>query len=142
MMVILAGAALAGCAGGAQQGLRETDLRSDLYYRGDYTISSMDFPRLQRALFKHQAACGSAPVFAVDKDQTGYATLWLYGDDTRNLRNAIMVDLTALKTTFMAEERVKAKVYSYYNTSKEEQRTRSIWRAIESPGQCDVAGES
>lgn len=139
-MMIFAGLVLAGCAQESpQKGLRETDLRSDNYYRGDYVISSMNFPNLQRALFKHEAACGKGPVFVMDKNQTGYATLWLYGDDPRNLRDAIMVDLTALKSSLMAQERVKAKIYSYYNTSREEQRARSIWRAIENPGQCEAA---
>src|SRR3546814_1996945 len=35
----------------------------------------MTFPQIQMALFKHEAACGSAPKFALEPGQTAYAKL-------------------------------------------------------------------
>jgi hypothetical protein len=141
LMTSLAIVTLAGCATGSQ-GLREGDLRNENYYRGERFISAMTFPKLQQALFKHEAACGKAPIFKMDERQTGYATLWLHDENSTDLRDSIMVDLTALQSGMMAGERVKAQTYSYYNTSEAKRRVSTIWAAIEKPGVCGDAAAS
>src|SRR3546814_8638922 len=72
-MALLALLVLTGCANNTN-GIRAKDLRSDVYFREERVLP-MTFPQIQMALFKHEAACGSAPKFALEPGQTAYAKL-------------------------------------------------------------------
>ena len=128
---------LAGCAADTA-GLRIGDLRSPIYYRGERTIP-LTFPKIQMALFKHQAACGEAPEFAMDPRQTNYATLTLKPAGSDSYERAVIADLVQLQGSMMEESRVKAKVYAYYADSATKQRIEQLFDAIAYPGQCGGA---
>ena len=125
---------IAGCAS-TSQGLRITDLRSPDYFRGDYFISST-FPKIQRALFKHQAACGVDVQLVMDPYQTNYATLVQKPEASTSYEQAIIMDLTQYQANMLAEERVKAEVYSYYANSAAENRIKQVLDAISNPEVC------
>ncbi|NYT44762.1 hypothetical protein H0A64_07975 [Alcaligenaceae bacterium] len=132
--IFLMVAMLAGCAS-TPQGLRVTDLRDQRYFRGDYTIP-LSFAKIQAALFKHEAACGSAPVFALDPRQTSYATITDKPAGQTSYENAIVADLTFYQSTLMSEPRSRAHVYSYYADSATQQRIEQLFAAIAHPEVC------
>lgn len=127
-------AVLAGCAANSS-GLRMVDLRDPQYLRTERTIP-LSFAQIQRALFKHQAACGSAAEFSVDARKTGYATIVERPAGAVNFENAILVDLTQYQGTLMEESRVKTKVYTYYADSATEKRIDQVFNAIAHPEVC------
>lgn len=127
-------AVLAGCAADTA-GLRATDLRDPQYLRAERTIS-LTFPQIQQALFKHQAACGSAAVFSLDERQTSYATIVARPAGAVNFQNALLVDLTQYQGTIMEEWRVKTKVYAYYADSATEKRIDQLFNSITHPEVC------
>src|SRR5690606_12436592 len=65
-------ALMAGCAS-TPAGSRMSDLRDPVYFRAERILPG-SYPTLQMPLFKHEQACGYAPKFTLDKDQTSYAT--------------------------------------------------------------------
>lgn len=137
MALMLAVAVVAGCAA-PSQGLRLTDLRSPTYFRGERTIS-MNFPKIQRALFKHQAACGTAPQFAMDPRQTNYATITDRPDGAQGYEQAVIVDLTQYQPNLMSEERARANIYSYYADNETKRRIEHVFAAIAHPEVCPGA---
>lgn len=125
---------LAGCAG-SSAGLREVDLRDESFFRTERTIP-LTFPKIQMALFKHENACGSAPRFAMDRFQTGYATLIDKPADAENFEHAVLADLTQYQGSMMEEARTKAKVYTYFSGSASEERIDQLFNAILHPEVC------
>lgn len=125
---------LAGCAA-QQQGLRETDLRNPELMRGEKLIG-MNFPKLQGALFKHQAACGEALTFKVDAGQTSYATIIYNPAGTDTLEHAVMLDLVQHKANFLHDERVKATIYTYYWNAGVEDSVDHVLRIFSHPELC------
>lgn len=132
--MLLALTVLGGCAAGPA-GLRVVDLRDPQYFRGEHTIP-LTFPKIQMALFKHQAACGSAAQFSMDPRQTGYATLIDQPAGDANFEHAVLVDLTQYQATMMEESRTKAKVYTYYADSATKKRIDQLFNAITHPDVC------
>lgn len=132
--IVLALALLAGCAGN-QAGLRETDLRDPELMRGEKFIN-LNLPRIQGALFKHQAACGNAPTFKMDPGHTSYATIIYRPDGTESLDQAVMLDLIQHKENFLHDERVKALVYTYYFNPQVEERIDYVLRIFSHPELC------
>lgn len=133
-VMLMALAVLAGCAANPA-GLRMTDLRDPQYLRTERTIP-LTFPQIQQALFKHQAACGSAAQFSVDARQTSYATMVDRPAGAVNFQDAILVDLTQYQGTMMEEWRVKTKVYTYYADSATENRIDQLFNSIAHPEVC------
>lgn len=133
-VMLMALAMLAGCATGPA-GLRMTDLRDPQYLRTERTIP-LTYPKIQMALFKHQAACGSAPQFSLDPRQTSYATIVQQPAGAVNFEHAILVDLTSYQGTMMEESRIKAKVYAYYADSATKKRIDQVFNAIAHPEVC------
>ena len=76
LLILACSAALAGCAAsGSRVGVQPQDLRKSVHFVTERVIGEMDFPMLQRHLFTHRDACGSAPRFVMHEGQTGYASL-------------------------------------------------------------------
>jgi hypothetical protein len=132
-----AAVALAGCATNPE-GLREYDLRDPQYFRTERTIP-LPFPKIQMALFRHKAACGTAPEFFMDPRQTNYGTLVQKPEGAVNLEDAVLADLVQYQGTMHEESRVKAKVYSYYSDSAADKRVEQFFNAILHPGICPEA---
>jgi hypothetical protein len=139
-IVVSALALLAGCASGPQ-GLRQSDLRSPTHFRGEYVIP-VSFPQLQMALFKHERACGSAPKFSLDKDQTSYATMVDMPESSPTYEHAVLIDFVQYKPNYLAENRVKAKAYSYYSDRATLDRIDWAIKAITQPGVCQGAAQA
>ena len=142
-IVLLAVLALAGCAG---QGTVDStaSLHTDAYSRGE-RILPMTFPQIQMALFKHQAACGEAPSFALVPGQTAYARLSDQPLEGADYKQIIVADLTHYRSSDLggwleADEdrdwRTRAKVYSYYDNSQVGARIEQMFRAITNPQAC------
>ncbi|SHI26765.1 hypothetical protein [Pollutimonas bauzanensis] len=130
-------AVLAGCAA-TPQGLREVDLRDPKYFRAEHIIP-LPFPKIQMALFKHQAACGSAPEFFMDPRQTNYATIIQKPAGASSFERAVLADLVQLQGTMMAESRVRAQVYTYYTDAAAEKQINDFLAAIAHPEVCPDA---
>lgn len=127
-------AVLGGCAAGSA-GLRAVDLRDPMYLRTERTIP-LTFPKIQMALFKHQAACGNAPQFSMDPRQTGYATVVYRPEGAVNFDQAVLVDLIQYQETMMEESRTKTKVYTYYADPATKKRIDQVFEAIAHPEVC------
>lgn len=134
MAMLAAAAILAGCAA-TPQGLRIGDVRDPAYFRGERVIP-LTFPKIQMALFKHEAACGASAKFTLDPRQTGYATLTQMPEPSASYERAIVVDLTQYQGTMMADDRVKAQVYSYYADSATKARIEQLFDSISHPEVC------
>ncbi|HWK69743.1 hypothetical protein [Pollutimonas sp. M17] len=138
MAMLAAVTILAGCAA-TPQGLRIGDVREPAYFRGERTIP-LTFPKIQMALFKHQAACGASAKFTLDPRQTAYATITEMPEPSASYEHAIVVDLTQYQSTMMAEERSKAQVYSYYADSGTKARIEQLFQSIMHPEICPQPG--
>jgi len=127
-------ALMAGCAS-TPAGLRMSDLRDPVYFRGERILPG-NFPTLQMALFKHEQACGYAPKFALDKDQTSYATIIDMREPSSSYEHAVMIDLIQYKPNYLADDRVKAKAYSYYADAATLRRIDVVYQAMLNPEVC------
>lgn len=132
--VFVAVAALAGCVA-TPQGVREVDVRTKSNFRGDRIIPKT-FPQIQQALFKHEAACGSAPQFKMDPLQTSYATLTWKPADSSTFERATLVDLTQYAPSIRADARTQAEVYSYYSDEASKRQIENLFAAISQPDVC------
>lgn len=139
LLSALAMAVLAGCAtspasdSAAIQGLN--DLRKPMNFRTERTIP-MTFPEIQMALIRHQRLCGTAPEFAVTKDETAYGTIIQKQNPTDSLDQAILVDLTWLQPTWRQETRVKAEVFSRTGGGAVNRRINQIFATLANPDVC------
>lgn len=100
------------------------------------SILPMTFPEIQMALFKHDATCGSAPVFKMKESQTGYATVMEVDGADRPWNETIVFDLAWLQSTLRFETRTSVKVYSFYSDADVKRRIAAIYDAILKPEQC------
>jgi hypothetical protein len=130
-------ALLAACASGGT-GLRASDLRDPAYFRSERTIP-LTFPKIQMALFKHQAACGTLFKFAMDPRETAYATITYKPAGTESYERAVLADLVQYQASMFEEARVKMRVYTYYADDESEQRVAQLFDAIARPGVCPGA---
>src|SRR3546814_2177225 len=73
MALLAAITILAGCAA-APSGVSIDDVRSPAYFRGERTIP-LTFAKIQMALFKHEAACGTSAKLVLEPRETNYATI-------------------------------------------------------------------
>jgi hypothetical protein len=134
MAMLLGAVMLAGCAS-QPTGLRETDLRDPELLRDERYIN-LNFPKMQAALFKHQAACGHAPVFRMDTGHTSYATVLYKPAGTDSLEQAVMLDLVQHKANFLHDERAKALIYTYYMNAEMQERIDYVLRIFAYPELC------
>lgn len=111
--------------------LRESDLRADMYFIEEYRIAA-SFPEIQRALYKHQAACGMAAEFRMDQRQASYGTLRYPLSPDAGWDNAVLLDLTALSSG-----NTIARAYSYQAAGA--RVVPAILESIRAPGVCDPA---
>ncbi|HWL28298.1 MAG TPA: hypothetical protein VNQ97_05270 [Burkholderiaceae bacterium] len=138
MIVAAIGVAfLAACASGGA-GVRASDLRNSSHFRAERTVP-FTFPKIQMALFKHQAACGTAFKFAMEPRETAYATITDKPADTDNYEHAVLADLVQYQASMFAEARVKMRVYTYYADDQSKQRVAQLFNAISHPEVCPGA---
>jgi hypothetical protein len=134
MTVMLGLVLLAGCAS-QPAGLRETDLRDREFLRGERYIN-LSFAKMQGALFKHQAACGEAPIFRMDSGHTSYASVVYTPAGTDSLEQAVLLDLVQHKSNFLHDERAKALIYTYYMNAEVQDRIDYVLRIFSYPELC------
>jgi len=141
LLVLALGAAMAGCAAGSgKRGVQESDLRSSSHFITEQLIGDMDFPTLQRNLFQHRSACGSAPRFVMDKGETSLASLIETAEIPQDYENVVLADLIQYPDSWRASKRVAVRVYSYYYNDDVQQRVDRMLDAVRRPGVCAPAG--
>ncbi|MGB6103233.1 MAG: hypothetical protein WBF88_05215 [Pusillimonas sp.] len=142
-MALLALLLLAGCANNGV-GSGAMALRDDANFRGQRVLP-MTFPQIQMALFKHEAACGTAPQFALEPGQTAYATLTDKPLVGTSYRDAVLAELMYYRASdlgsWLAKDeerdwRTRAKIYSYYTGTEIDARIDQMFRAVTHPGEC------
>lgn len=142
LSVLVAAIVLSGCAADST-GLRPAQLISPEHLRTERMLP-MTFPEIQMALFKHETACGSAPVFTMKEGQTSYATVTEPGAEEQAWNETIIFDLMWLQPTWRYDTRTRVMVYSFYADSDIKTRIDTVFNAILKPEQCamDPAHES
>lgn len=110
---LLGVALLAACSTpSGTESMRESDLRQPVHEYLDSHIY-MDLPTVQRRLYIHRENCEVNVDFQLDPQQVHFATL-VYGPaDRTDLKDRVMLDLTAYATGKLA-----MKGYSYYAANK------------------------
>lgn len=128
---------LAGCAaGGSQRGLRADQLRDSSNFVTEEIINDMDFPTLQRHLFQHRAACGTAPRFVMQPGETGLATLFETQEIPQTYENVVLADLTQYQDSVRAPKRVSMRIYSYYYNDGVQKRIDRLVDVVRRPTVC------
>lgn len=136
LYVLIVALVLSGCVTDSM-GLRPDDLRTSDHLRTERNLP-MTFPEIQMALFKHDAACGSAPVFKMKQGETSYATVTESDSAEQPWNQTILFDLMWLKGTWRYDSRTRVYVYSFYSDSNVKRRIDAVFNAILKPGQCDA----
>lgn len=108
--------------------LREFDLRNSNYQYVDSSIY-MDLPTVQRQLYIHREACDVELLFRKDPRQVHFASVFYGPAGVTNLRDQVMLDLTAYATG-----KLGIKGYSYYAENKG--LTQSLVEVLENPTVC------
>src|SRR5690606_19603422 len=139
-MALLALLVLAGCAKNTEMSMLMS-LRSDTYFR-DQRVLPMTLPQIQMALFKHQAACGSAPDFSLEPGQTAYARLTDTPLDSSDCKQIIYTELvhyrgsdvtSILDKAAERDWRTRATTYSFYAGGNVDARIERMFNAITRP---------
>ncbi|MDR4125989.1 hypothetical protein [Yanghanlia caeni] len=139
---LMAAAVLAGCAAGSGKGgIQPDDLRNSTYFITEFMLSDMDFPGLQRNLYQHRAACGTAPRFVMQERETSLATLIETSDIPQSYENVIIADLIQYPESWRASNRVAVRVYSYYYNDDVQQRLDRMLDAVRRPGTCEPVAQ-
>ena len=129
--------ALAGCATNVERtGVQPHDLRKPTHFVTEVVIPEMNFPTLQRNLFQHRAACGSAPRFVMHEGETGYASLIETADMPESYENVVMFDLVQYPESIRSTMRVVVRAYSYYYNDDVQQRVDRMLGVVRNPGVC------
>src|SRR3546814_666570 len=134
MALLAAITILAGCAA-APSGVSIDDVRSPAYFRGERTIP-LTFAKIQMALFKHEAACGTSAKLVLEPRETNYATITQMPQPSASYEQAIVLELTQYQRSMMADERSKAKIYSYYADNDTKKRIEQLFGSITHPEVC------
>lgn len=138
LLALAVGGALAGCAAGADRaGIRAQDLRESGHLVTERVLGDLDFPTLQRNLFAHRDACGSAPRFVMHEGETSYASLVETAEVPESYENVVLADLIQYPESFRSPRRVALQVYSYYYNDAVQQRVDRMLTAVLTPGVCD-----
>jgi hypothetical protein len=127
LAILLIPVLLAGCGTTAPNKTFD-DLREPIYLRSVQNLP-LSFAQIQMALFKHQAACGSGPVFAANPQNASYAMVTQELTPGGGPEHTILVDLVLLQN-----RPVRASAYSYYAGLDEQ--IRNVFDAIRHPGVC------
>lgn len=140
LLVLVLGSALAGCAGAGRTGVQPQDLRKSAHFVTEAIIGEMDFPTLQRNLFQHRAACGTAPRFVMHEGETSYASLIETPEIPESYEDVVLADLIQYPDSIRSPMRVAVRVYSYYYNDDIQKRMDRMLGAVRSPEVCDPAG--
>ena len=141
VLVLAVGALLAGCAAGGSgtRDIRENDLRKSTHFINDLMLSDMDFPTLQRNLFRHRDACGSAPRFIMDKGETSRGSLIDAAEIPESYENVVLADLIQYPESWRSAKKVAVRIYSYYYNDAVQKRVDWMLDAVRQPGVCTPA---
>lgn len=103
---------LAGCAGSSGSiGLNQLERQA---HQHDSRRLPYDFVKIQRAVFKHQAACDSDAVFSVEPSLPTYARISKpFSPGATTVSETLVLGLT-----LMRDLTVKADLFSYYTPTK------------------------
>lgn len=138
LAVIALGGVLAGCATNADRaGVQPQDLRKSTHFITETLISEMDFPMLQANLFRHRAACGSAPRFVMHEKETSYASLIETAELPESYEDVVMFDLIQYPESYRAGMRVAVRAYSYYYNDDIQKRVERMLGIMRNPGVCE-----
>ena len=111
-----------------EKGLRPGDLRSTQYQYVD-TDLRMELAAVQRQLFIHREVCEVEASLVKDPRQVHYATVFYAPAGASDLKDQVMLDLTAYSTG-----KLGIKGYTYYAANK--QLAREVVRVLQDPSMC------
>ena len=135
-------AVLAGCAAGTgKPGVQPEDLRNSAYYITDLMFTDLDFPTLQRNLYQHRAACGSAPRFVMHEGETSLATLIETSEIPESYEQVVIADMVQYPESLRSAKKILVQAYSYYHSSDVQQRLDRMLDAVRRPGNCGAAAQ-
>lgn len=106
--VAMLGLLTACAAGPAPEGLREYDLRRDVFFRGDQKFSA-SFAQVQQNLFQNRENCGTDFEWRLEPQQVNYSTVIYKPKPDAPLADSVLLDLTSY-----TNGNITAKAYSYY----------------------------
>jgi len=139
---VLVAGVLGGCAASPDNiGVQAKDLRTPDRFITERLYGELDFPTLQRGLFKHRAACGTAPRFIMHEGETSRASLIDADEIPSTYENVVLMDLVQYPANARAGNRVEVRAYSYYYNGDIQRRVEKMLDAIEHPGVCDPDAE-
>lgn len=142
VLALAVAGALAGCAaGGGKSGVQLRDLSNSTYFITETMFSDMDFPSLQRNLYQHRSACGSAPRFVMEERETSLATLIETAEIPESYDHVVVVELIQYPESWRANKRVAARAYSYYYNDDVQKRLDRMLDAVRRPGTCEPAAQ-
>lgn len=120
-------ALLVGCATGPG-GLNLDELRDPMNLRAERRLP-LTFPKIQMALFKHNASCGTGLQLVLDEKDPSYASIaWRPAPATQGDRPV------AMDLTLMEGGTVIVQAYSYYSDS--DKKIQEAFQAILHPEVC------
>jgi len=140
LLALAVGGVLSGCATGTgKAGVQPDDLRNSTYFITELLFNDMDFPTLQRNLFQHREACGSAPRFVMQERETSLGSLIETSEIPQSYEHVVVADLIQYPESWRAAKRVAVRVYSYYYNDDVQQRVDKMLDAVRRPGSCGPA---
>src|SRR5690606_30856697 len=135
--VLAIGALVSACAApDGPRNVQPEDLRKSTHFITERLFGDLDFPTLQRNLFKHRDACGSAPRFVMHEMETGYASLIETAEIPESYENVVMMDLIQYPESFRSPKRVALRAYSYYYNDDVQRRVDRMLAVVQQPGVC------
>lgn len=136
LFALLAVVAMTGCAVDSS-GFRPEQLATPKHLRTERNLD-MTFPEIQMALFRHEDACGSGPVFKMKEGETSYATVTDRDIESQAWNEVVLFDLMWLQPTLRYDTRTRVYVYSFYSDADVKRRIDAIFNAILNPEECSV----
>lgn len=137
LSVLAIGVVVTACAApDGPRNVQPEDLRKSTHFITERLFSDLDFPTLQRNLFKHRDACGSAPRFVMHEMETGYASLIETAEIPESYENVVMMDLIQYPESWRSPKRVALRAYSYYYNDDVQRRVDRMLAVVQQPGVC------
>ena len=119
----------AGCASTGTGNIGLNELERVSYLRASRDLP-MDFVKIQRAVFRHQAACGEDVKFAVDGTNAVYARITkAFKPGAQGLSETLVLGLTMQKNL-----NTRAVLYSYYTPTRGQ--INAMYNIVLSPELC------
>lgn len=130
LVAILSLSILSACAN-QTTGLTMYQLESDKYLLTYRNRLPIDFPDIQKNLFKHESVCHEKYTFKMAKNESAYAYVIYQPEGTTGLEDAVVISVVLLH-----DRSTNMKAYSYYPGNMD--RVHRMLTAIMEPDNCGI----